>query len=95
MELVRFTDRDGREWEVWEVGVRPALADHPPPPPTRGPERWLCFESGTERRRLLSYPTRWPSMPPQELDALCRAASPRPVVPIAPPRPEPEERRPP
>jgi hypothetical protein len=93
MELVRFKDADGREWEVWEVGVRPTVADRPPPPPTRGPERWLCFESGTERRRLLDYPARWQSMSPRELDALCRAASPRPELPPMPVRPRPEDRR--
>ena len=96
MELLRFTDREGREWEVWEVGARPTLADRPPPrSPTqaRGPERWLCFESGMERRRLLVYPARWQSMSPPELDTLCRTASPRPALPAIVPRPGPDERR--
>ena len=93
MELVRFNDRDGREWEVWEVGVRPMLADRPPPSSAfhgRGPDRWLCFESGMERRRLLQYPARWASMSPPELEALCRAASPRPEGPAIAPRPRPD-----
>ncbi len=83
MELVRFTDGDGREWEVWEVGVRPVAADRPPPiaGPLKGPERWLCFESGTERRRLLTYPMHWHAMSPHELGALCRAASPARAYP--------------
>ena len=82
MELLRFTDVDGREWEVWEVGARPLPADRVAPEPVHGraPERWLCFESGTERRRLLTYPSRWHAMSPRELAALCRTASPNRVI---------------
>ena len=83
MELLRFTDGEGREWEVWEVGARPVPADRPPPEAgaDHGAERWLCFESGTERRRLRSYPGRWHAMSPPELSALCRAASPGRALP--------------
>ena len=91
MELVRFTDATGREWEVWEVGGRPPRADgvEATPPATRVPERWLCFASGTERRRLLSYPLRWYALPPPALDALCRAATPARHVPMPAPPPRP------
>ena len=91
MELLRFTDSDGREWEVWEVGTRPTLADRPlpSPAPIRGPDRWLCFESGTERRRLIGYPTRWHTLTPRELDALCRTATPSRVVPTIAPHGQP------
>jgi hypothetical protein len=76
--LLRFEDRDGRAWEVWEVRARLAAADRPVPAAAghTGPERWLCFDSGTERRRLTNYPTSWHAMSPSGLDALCRAASP-------------------
>jgi len=74
--LRRFMDSKGREWEVWEVGVRelPAdiLARHHE---VSGlPERWLCFESATDRRRLVTYPPRWHAMHARELEALCQAA---------------------
>ena len=81
MELVRFEDLRGRLWEVWEVriGALPtdgATAD----PEHRIPRAWLCFDSGTERRRLANYPTSWQAMSPGGLDALCRAAIPARVV---------------
>ena|SRR5688572_13555244 len=79
MQLIRFTDARGTEWEVWEVGVRPAPADLRPalmPRQGRVAERWLCFASATERRRLTRYPERWHAMSPAELDRLCGAATP-------------------
>ena len=90
MVLIRFTDTRGMEWEVWEVGVRAAPADlHPSLAPRQGggraPERWLCFASATERRRLAAYPERWHTMSPSELDGLCRAAT--PARPTPAPRP--------
>ena len=91
MELLRYTDVNGREWEVWEVGARAPIADRPAPPleSYRGPERWLCFASGAERRRLLRYPQAWHALSPRELDALCRAADPARGVPLLPPREHP------
>jgi hypothetical protein len=79
MVLLRFTDRMGREWEVWEVGVHTLPADvrHREQDLKGLPERWLCFHSASERRRLTVYPARWHAMSPAELDALCRAAVPR------------------
>jgi len=75
----RFVDARGTEWEVWEVGVRRTLADAPPK--TRSTEApWLCFESATQRRRLAPYPARWHAMSPRELDELCAAARPEPVM---------------
>ena len=81
MELIRFTDMRGVEWEVWEVGLRtPADGGSPA---TAGAGRWLCFVSATERRRLARYPRQWHAMPPRELDALCRAARPARTTPVA------------
>jgi hypothetical protein len=77
--LLHFTDARGIEWEVWEVGLRPAPADQPQSAAAENARRglaprWLCFESATERRRLAQYPERWHTLPPHDLDALCRAA---------------------
>jgi hypothetical protein len=89
MVLIHFTDAQGTEWEVWEVGARAAPADvlsPVVPRQERTPERWLCFASATERRRLVLYPERWHAMSPAELDALCRLATPaRPAPPFLPP----------
>jgi hypothetical protein len=86
MELLRFTDSAGREWEVWEVGARPPLADRPAPPSdgARPTARWLCFASGTERRRLTRYPERWYAMSARQLEGLCAQASPARAVPYIP-----------
>jgi hypothetical protein len=95
MGLLRFTDTQGREWEVWEVGARPLAADLPLPRNGGGaPERWLCFASGVERRRLLSYPQRWETLTARQLEALCRAASPsRRTTPTSGPAIPPPDRR--
>jgi hypothetical protein len=88
MELLRFTDGNGREWEVFEVGARAPLADRalPASQSYRGPERWLCFASATERRRLARYPQLWHALTPPELEALCRAAAPAREIPRWVPR---------
>ena len=88
MELLRFTDGNGREWEVFEVGARAPLADRalPSSESYRGPERWLCFASGTERRRLPRYPQLWHALSADELEALCRSAAPARELPPWVPR---------
>src|SRR5689334_4283611 len=37
---------------------------------------WLCFERGSERRRLSPIPEDWQRVSDEELDAYCRAARP-------------------
>jgi hypothetical protein len=37
---------------------------------------WLCFETGTEKRRLAPVPTDWSSMSDEQLDELCNEAQP-------------------
>ncbi|HEY5062641.1 MAG TPA: hypothetical protein VII52_13965 [Gemmatimonadaceae bacterium] len=37
---------------------------------------WLCFETGTEKRRLAPVPAEWAAMSNEELDRLCRSATP-------------------
>ena len=72
----RVVDARGTEWEVWEEGVRPVLADGPVP---RGRGRAasasrLCFESATQRRELARYPMDWGAIPEPALVALCAQA---------------------
>jgi hypothetical protein len=47
-----FTDRNGTEWQVWDIvpgtKVRHSLAGG-----------WLTFESATEKRRLAPIPLYW------------------------------------
>jgi hypothetical protein len=70
-----FTDRDGSEWQVWNVdpssghmGVRKDLR-----------EGWLCFErvGGGDRCRLAlaEAPPAWEQLPADALDRLRRAAA--------------------
>jgi hypothetical protein len=69
-----FTDRDGFQWQVWNVdpssgqrGVRMDLRDG-----------WLCFErvGGGDRCRLAlsEAPPAWEQLPALDLDRLRRAA---------------------
>jgi hypothetical protein len=37
---------------------------------------WLCFETGTEKRRLAPVPAEWAAMSNEELDRLCHSATP-------------------
>ena len=37
---------------------------------------WLCFERGTERRRLCPIPARWPRCSDVELESYCQSARP-------------------
>ena len=75
MALRVFTDRDGCEWQVWNVdpsaghmGVRVDLR-----------EGWLCFErvGGGDRCRLAlgDAPPAWEQLPADALDRLRRAAT--------------------
>jgi hypothetical protein len=86
--LIRFTDDRGVEWEVREVDAPAMPADRRPPRTSRhgrGEAPWLCFESATQRRRLDRYPPRWPAMSERELTALCREATPDPMLRPLPP----------
>jgi hypothetical protein len=86
----RFTDRSGREWDVWTViptNVERRSLTVPESPDDRrekaefranlGPELsggWLCFETKDEKRRLAPYPEHWESLSDVELEMLMSRA---------------------
>ena len=81
-----YPDPDGNVWTVWEV--RPG--EHLDTGSTRRPylpadmaDGWLCFESGSGKRRLYPVPPQWLEKTDTELDGLCRAAEPVPGAPVA------------
>lgn len=74
-----FRDPEEREWMVWDVVPGEHLGEGGEPGPFLPDEMaqgWLCFESGTEKRRLYPVPGRWPEFSDEELWALCRAGEP-------------------
>jgi hypothetical protein len=86
-----FIDSAGESWLVWDT--RPTTRARLDPVFETG---WLTFESGPQLRRLAPMPSAWESLPDQELERLCRAATPvgrRRVGPsvtrVDAPRPEP------
>ena len=70
----QIRDAAGVEWMVYEVN--PVVSD------SRGtgslPEGyrngWLCFESATEKRRLLPLPQGWRELPTEQLSDLLVSA---------------------
>jgi hypothetical protein len=77
--LREFRDAAGIRWRVWKVQPGTFVAPRPagqPAAPQRPP--WLCFESRTEKRRLVPAPDGWDDRSDAELDELRRAAE---VVP--------------
>jgi hypothetical protein len=67
MALREFADREGTIWRVWDCTSMniPGLLGG-----------WLCFESVTEKRRLLPIPPDWKTAPEERLKLLCRVATP-------------------
>jgi hypothetical protein len=64
-------DDDGVEWQVYEVVLPEALRSaERPRHPLNLPASWLCFESGTQRRRLSPVPEGWQEAKPAELRRL-------------------------
>jgi hypothetical protein len=60
---------EDRRHEDRRIGV-------PAPLSSRLMDGWLCFESGSERRRLQPIPAEWTLMPAQELNDLLGQARP-------------------
>ncbi|MEW5930079.1 MAG: hypothetical protein AB1941_21700 [Gemmatimonadota bacterium] len=67
MPVREFMGADGRAWRVW--AVRPVMHQ-----PLLGSSAWLCFESGTDKRRMSPVPAGWESYSAEQLAHLCRAA---------------------
>lgn len=78
-----FTDKDGNRWRVWDVTpLLPAQRSQLRTPGVFAnvPEGWLCFESGTERRRLSPIPAEWPDCDDATLEGFRSAAEIVPAI---------------
>ena len=71
-----FTDADGTQWRVWDVNPAVYARDSSEQLKRRLsiPPGWLCFSSGTERRRLAPIPHGWEVMDATGLCGLCDLA---------------------
>jgi hypothetical protein len=79
MGVRNFRDADGNAWQVWQVAPRSEVAPLYAGSMTHG---WLCFESGSEKRRLPDPPAGWGEWPDEALERLCRAAEPARPAPL-------------
>ena len=66
-----FQDSSGTEWLVYDCAPRADLV--------RGFARdyqkgWLCFQSATEKRRLVNFPPDWEAYSARQLEQLCEKA---------------------
>ena len=72
-----FESPDGTNWTAWEVipaqvsEFRSTYGSHLPRQMAEG---WLCFDCGSEKRRLYPLPPNWADRTEAELWFLCRAA---------------------
>jgi hypothetical protein len=76
MALRSFTDSQGKAWRVWNVVPQYAAIrdEEMMTPGLQG--GWLCFDSGTEKRRLSPIPDGWESAEMDALEGYCRQAAP-------------------
>jgi hypothetical protein len=82
--LREFKDGSGKTWRVWDVypsvqrGKPPSTADDPsqlaPFPNPELSDGWLCFECGSEKRRLTPIPNGWELCGPKALEEYCTRA---------------------
>jgi hypothetical protein len=78
--LREFRDTKGVEWLVWDVYPSAASGDQRISDPGAAfPHReladgWLCFESGSEKRRVAPIPKGWEEFSAEQLEGLCRSA---------------------
>jgi hypothetical protein len=71
--VVRFVDRHGVSWTVWEEFDRAARDE----PAQDEPAGALVFESPFGRRRLASAPPHWWDLPAEALERMCDQAEPQ------------------
>ncbi|MBW3572568.1 MAG: hypothetical protein KY467_15810 [Gemmatimonadetes bacterium] len=85
MPVRNFEAPDGTAWTAWEVipaQVSEFRSTNGPHLPRQMVEGWLCFDCGSEKRRLYPLPPNWAGRTDAELWFLCRAAEPvRPRTP--------------
>jgi hypothetical protein len=88
MAVRDVVDERGTKWKVWAVmasSIHPRtaaedfLGDFS--------EGWLCFECGSQRRRLARYPQDWDKMADKELLRLLKTAQVVPPRKHTPPKP--------
>ena len=88
MAVRDFKDENGVMWKAWPVlanAIHPRtaaddfLGDYG--------EGWLCFESGSDRRRLAKYPNDWDKMTDGDLCKLLKTAASVPTRKRTPPKP--------
>jgi hypothetical protein len=74
MALRRYSDRSGRDWNVWNV--QPPASEHVQETLREG---WLCFQcpDGGDRYRLpmSDVPPTWEDLPEERLELLRRVAA--------------------
>jgi hypothetical protein len=79
MAVRTFESPDGATWNVWEV-VPARMGDFRSSHGTHLPrdlaDGWLCFDCGTEKRRLAPLPSNWQERSEEDLRFWCRAAVP-------------------
>ena len=79
MGVRTFESPDGATWSVWEVipgqisELRSRFGSHLPGDLADG---WLCFDCGSEKRRLAPLPPGWHESAEEDLWFWCRAAVP-------------------
>lgn len=79
MAVRTFRSPDGATWSVWEVipgQVSEFRSSHGSHLPRDLADGWLCFDCGTEKRRLAPLPANWHERPDEDLRFWCRAAVP-------------------
>ena len=69
-------DAEGIEWSVFEVKRASGARDLLVPGLMR--TGWLCFENGTQKKRIAPIPAGWEELSDAALLALARDVSPQP-----------------
>lgn len=87
MSVRTFESPEGATWSVWEVipgEVSDFRSAHGSYLPRDLADGWLCFDCGTEKRRLAPLPAGWQARSDEDLRFWCRAAVPvRPRIRLA------------